>query len=70
MTFLLDVLVMLISLVFLAIVGIVAGVAIPGLFLAALAPWLDWILPVRKKRIGQTEEERFAQERRSRPVSP
>jgi hypothetical protein len=52
MTFLLDVVVMLISLVFLAIVGIVAGVAIPGLFLAALAPWLDWILPVDKKRAG------------------
>jgi hypothetical protein len=38
-----------ISLIFLAIVGIVAGVALPGLFLAAVAPWLDWILPVRKK---------------------
>jgi len=40
----------LISLAFLAIVGIVAGVAIPGLFLAAAAPWLDWILPVRDKK--------------------
>ena len=38
-----------ISLIFLAIVGIVAGVALPGLFLAAVAPWLDWILPDRKK---------------------
>ncbi len=38
-----------ISLIFLAIVGIVAGVAIPGLFMAVVAPWLDWILPVRKK---------------------
>jgi hypothetical protein len=38
----------LISLVFLSIVGLVAGVAIPGLFMAAAAPWLDWILPVRK----------------------
>jgi hypothetical protein len=24
-------------------------VAIPGLFMAAAAPWLDWILPFRKK---------------------
>ncbi len=39
----------LISLVFLAIVGIVAGVAIPGLFMAVVAPWLDWIVPSRKK---------------------
>jgi hypothetical protein len=39
----------LISLVFLSIVALVAGVAIPGLFMAAAAPWLDWILPVRKK---------------------
>ena len=39
----------LISLVFLAIVALVAGVAIPGLFMAAAAPWLDWILPVRKR---------------------
>jgi hypothetical protein len=39
----------LISLVFLSIVGLVAGVAIPGLFMAAAAPWLDRLLPVRKK---------------------
>ncbi len=45
----LDGLIMLISLVFLGIVGIIAGVAIPGLFMAAAAPWLDWILPERKK---------------------
>ena len=38
-----------ISLVFLSIVGLVAGVAIPGLFVAAAAPWLDWIMPVKKK---------------------
>lgn len=49
MTFVLDVVVTLISLVFLAIVGVVAGVAIPGLFLAAAAPWLDWLLPAREK---------------------
>jgi len=40
---------MLISMVFLSIVGMVAGVAIPGLFMAAAAPWLDWILPLKKK---------------------
>lgn len=39
----------LISLVFLGIVGIVAGVAIPGLFMAVVAPWLDRIVPSRKK---------------------
>ena len=49
MAFLLDLCMMLISLVFLAIVGLVAGVAIPGLFMAAAAPWLDWILPLKKK---------------------
>lgn len=38
-----------ISLVFLSILGIIGGVAIPGLFLAVVAPWLDWILPIRKK---------------------
>ncbi len=40
----------LISLVFLGIVGLVAGVAIPGLFMAAAAPWLDWVIPVEKKK--------------------
>jgi hypothetical protein len=45
MSFLLDAVVTLISLVFLGILGMIAGVAIPGLFLAAAAPWLDWILP-------------------------
>ena len=48
MTIVLDVIITLISLIFLGIVGMVAGVAIPGLFMAAAAPWLDWILPVRK----------------------
>ena len=38
-----------ISLIFLTIVLIVAGVAIPGLFMAVVAPWLDWILPTRDK---------------------
>jgi hypothetical protein len=48
MALLLDLCMMLISLVFLGIVGLVAGVAIPGLFMAAAAPWLDWILPLKK----------------------
>jgi hypothetical protein len=49
MALLLDLCMMLISLVFLAIVGLVAGVAIPGLFMVAAAPWLDWILPLKKR---------------------
>jgi hypothetical protein len=40
----------LISLAFLGILGFISGVAVPGLFMAAAAPWLDWILPGRKKR--------------------
>ncbi len=47
---LLDLYIAAVSLVFLGILGVIGGVAIPGLFLAAAAPWLDWILPVRKKR--------------------
>ncbi len=50
MSFVLDIVVMLISVTFLGIVGFIAAVAIPGLFMAAAAPWLDWILPVRAKR--------------------
>ena len=49
MALLLDLCMMLISLVFLGIVGLVGGVAIPGLFMGAAAPWLDWILPIKKK---------------------
>ncbi|MGH6689120.1 MAG: hypothetical protein ACREF4_00345 [Gammaproteobacteria bacterium] len=49
MNLLLDVAIVVISLVFLGIVGVIAGVAIPGLFMAAAAPWLDWILPVKDK---------------------
>ncbi len=45
----LDLMCTLISLTFLTILGIVSGVAIPGLFMAAAAPWLDWILPAKKK---------------------
>ena len=50
MSFLLDLAIVAISLIFLTILGIISGVAIPGLFLAAAAPWLDWIIPDRKKR--------------------
>lgn len=39
-----------ISLAFLGILGFIGGVAVPGLFMAVVAPWLDWILPERKKR--------------------
>ena len=49
MNFLLDAIIVAISLVFLGIVGMIAGVAIPGLFMAAAAPWLDWILPAKDK---------------------
>jgi len=49
MDLLLDALVTAISLIFLSILGIISGVAIPGLFMAAVAPWLDWILPERKR---------------------
>jgi hypothetical protein len=45
MDLLLDVVIAAISLVFLGILGIISGVAIPGLFIAVLAPWLDWIIP-------------------------
>ena len=44
-----DIAATLISLVFLSILGVIAGVAIPGLFMAVVAPWLDWILPARKQ---------------------
>ena len=39
-----------ISLAFLTILGIISGVALPGLFIAAAAPWLDWLLPARNSR--------------------
>jgi hypothetical protein len=45
----LDALIILISLAFLGVLGVISGVAIPGLFLAIAAPFLDRILPVRKK---------------------
>jgi hypothetical protein len=49
MDLLLDAIVTAISLIFLSILGVISGVAIPGLFMAVVAPWLDWILPVRKQ---------------------
>lgn len=49
MAMLLDLLVALISLAFLAILGVISGMAIPGLFIAAAAPWLDWLLPFRRE---------------------
>lgn len=49
MDILLDAICAVISLIFLAILGLISGVAIPGLFIAAAAPWLDWLLPVREK---------------------
>jgi len=50
MAFLLDLAVTAISLAFLSILGLISGVALPGLFIAAAAPWLDWILPLRDSR--------------------
>ncbi len=47
---LLDLAIVIISLVFLSILGVISGVAIPGLFMAAAAPWLDRFLPTKKKR--------------------
>ncbi len=40
-----------ISLIFLAILGTVSGVAIPGLFMGVVAPWLDWLAPVRARNV-------------------
>ena len=50
MTVLGDIAVTAISLAFLTILGIISGVALPGLFMAAAAPWLDWILPARDRQ--------------------
>ena len=50
MSVLLDLAVTAISLAFLSILGIISGVALPGLFMAAAAPWLDWIMPGRDSR--------------------
>jgi hypothetical protein len=50
MQVLLDAAAAAISLAFLTILGIISGVALPGLFLAAVAPWLDWLLPARTNR--------------------
>ena len=50
MNVLLDAAAAAISLAFLTILGIISGVALPGLFLAAVAPLLDWVRPARPKR--------------------
>ena len=50
MATLLDLACVAISLIFLTILLTISGVAIPGLFMAAAAPWLDWIIPDRKKK--------------------
>ena len=50
MDLLLDAVITVISLIFLGILGAISGVAVPGLFIAAAAPWLDWILPDRKSQ--------------------
>ena len=57
MDVLLDAIITVISLIFLAILGTISGVAVPGLFIAALAPWLDWIIPVRRKDTSRAPEE-------------
>lgn len=49
MAALLDALIMIISLAFLAVLGVITGLAIPGLFIAALAPWLDWLVPLDRR---------------------
>lgn len=54
MDVILNTIITLISLLFLSILGLISGVAIPGLFMAVLAPWLDWILPARAKGSGGT----------------
>jgi hypothetical protein len=50
MEVLLDAAATAISLAFLTILGIVSGLALPGLFIAAAAPWLDWLLPVTSRK--------------------
>ena len=50
MSHLLDLAITVISLIFITILLTISGVAIPGLFMAALAPWLDWIIPARKNK--------------------
>jgi hypothetical protein len=56
----LDLAIALISLAFLGVLGIISGVAVPGLFMAAAAPWLDWILPDRKRPATTAEPKRSA----------
>ncbi len=58
MNYVLDALITIISLIFLSILGFISGFALPGLFIAALAPWLDWIIPVRRARTPASEDRR------------
>ena len=57
---LLDAVIILISLAFLGVLGIISGVALPGLFMPVVAPWLDWILPASRKSTdaGSAPEQR------------
>ena len=50
MTLVFDALITLISLAFLGILGTISAVAIPALFIAVAAPWLDRFLPFRRKQ--------------------
>ena len=49
MEMLLDFIVALISLAFLIILGVISGMASPGVCIAAAAPWLDGALPFRRQ---------------------
>ena len=48
MSYVMDAVITVISLAFLAVLGGIAGLALPGMFLVGLAPWLDKFLPLRK----------------------
>ena len=54
MDLLLDAVIAAISLVFLSILGTIAGVAIPGLFMSGIAPWLDWLLDRKSTRLNSS----------------
>lgn len=58
MAFVLDAIITLISVAFLLVLAAITGAAIPGLFLAVAAPWLDWLLPVRRDDRRRPERER------------
>jgi hypothetical protein len=58
MSHLLDLAITAISLIFLTILLTISGVAIPGLFMAAAAPWLDWIMPARNDKSSNKTDAR------------